>query len=211
LVVTNHNACPWQLGLIVVDRTPEATKRCADAKSDFYGRVLEELNPEVLVLVETGASDPLNYWTNWAYEGQLDGTYSEQLAAVEATSRSTVADLAGRFDGKIVIFEPIPLSKVDAVECLGGAIASSSDCDFVPTPSPTPEDRIVRALAKENDRVIPIDNDALTCPGKTLCAAVIDGMIVRLDESHLTTDFLDSIAPQIDAGLQAAGVFSAPG
>lgn len=203
LVASTANSCPWQVGLIVADRTEEATRQCADQKSDFYDRILGEVKPDVLFLAEQGASDPKNVWAEWAL---LEGNGSDPLGEFSETTDSTLSDLLRKFDGKIAVFEPVPLNDVDATECLSSGISSAAQCNFDPGPVPSDEDTILRRTATSDPRILTIDNDALACPGVTNCEAIVEGQIVRWDEAHLTTTYLLRQMDQFVANLRDSGV-----
>ena len=50
------------------------------------------------------------------------------------------------------------------------------------------------------------DFDRLVCPFLPICDPVVNGALVKLDQSHITLKFARSIAPAVDEYLKQAGV-----
>jgi hypothetical protein len=65
----------------------------------------------------------------------------------------------------------------------------------------------IEQLADRDRRVKAISLDDAVCPNLPSCDPVVDGVITRIDNDHLTVAFANSLEPVLDARLTAAGVF----
>jgi len=50
-----------------------------------------------------------------------------------------------------------------------------------------------------------LDLDTTVCPALPICDPVVAGRIVKFDQSHLTTKFSQSLAPEITSYLERVG------
>jgi hypothetical protein len=48
----------------------------------------------------------------------------------------------------------------------------------------------------------------MVCPYLPICDPIIDGKIVKWDASHLTTAFVEAIAPRLDDYLRESGIYA---
>ncbi len=107
----------------------------------------------------------------------------------------------------MVIFEPIPVvAKADnTLTCLSreGAL---EPCRFVTRNGPGYEEKIIRCLADADPGVVAVDLDPLVCPYLPICDPVVDGMVVKRDDNHLTVTFANSMLDEVEAFLIAEGV-----
>ena len=79
-------------------------------------------------------------------------------------------------------------------------------CRFVASPSTFTEERLDRRLDAEDDDVWSLDIDRLACPYLPICDPVVDGRIVRRDNTHLTTVYASSLADPFEDLLASAGI-----
>jgi hypothetical protein len=76
----------------------------------------------------------------------------------------------------------------DTLKCLSKATVVEQ-CRFVTSTRPGPEAEAMRALAKEDPKVVSVDLDHLVCPYLPICDPVVDGLVVKRDGNHLTVKF----------------------
>ncbi len=197
--------CPWQIGL-QYDVAGGVIQQCEKRKADWYGRVIPTLRPDVVVLVDRSFDDQISPIPFVGPGGEVLRTTSENYERVLADESSrTVQQLrdAGR---KVVMIEPVTVAPFDTINCLSGA-ATLEACRFVANLEPTELERAYRRLA-DGKRVFSIDIDRLVCPYLPICDPLVDGVVVRRDNSHLSLRFAESIAGQIEDLLVQQGALA---
>jgi hypothetical protein len=201
LSVSVAGACPWQLDL----DTPFQTSLCKAMKADLYQRVIPALQPNLIIAVNLGGYDqPGNYFPFEDQNGKRVG-----FSAVESTTKSSLAAL--RAGGRsVLLVEPIPIPSspspfFDPYKCLEKAKVQE-ECRYTADPSPSPVDLLYRAAARRDSNVYSLDLDRQVCPLLPVCDPVIDGQIVKLDPSHLTADFVATLAPYIETYMKSVGL-----
>jgi len=95
----------------------------------------------------------------------------------------------------------------DPLVCLSGA-QYLEQCVF-PAVFGTSEEPLYRSLDDSSDQVVSIDLDASICPGLVLCPPIIDGIVVRRDDNHLSAAFAASLADLVDAQRVESGMVTA--
>jgi len=194
--------CPWQRFLY----TPMGTDTCIARKEDAYTRVIPALHPDVIVLVNFGYDDlaPKPFPILTSDGRRLRRGQADFAALVTQLTKVSIAQLnvEGR---RLVIVEPIPRTDVNATECLKTSKVLEA-CRVVADTRPSPLELEYRAFAKKNPPVLSADFDRLVCPYFPICDPVIAGHIVKVDSQHLTTEFAQYIAGDVDAYLKANGV-----
>ena len=105
------------------------------------------------------------------------------------------------------MIEPIPVPPTgdDPLVCLSKATVLEQ-CRFVAPAGPLPEERIMRALAAATDDVWSLDLDRRICPFLPICDPVVDGLVPRLDDNHITVTFGRTLRPAVEQFLDANGV-----
>jgi peptidoglycan/LPS O-acetylase OafA/YrhL len=201
LSVSLMGLCPWQRGLTVA----KVADRCRRLRADDYTRLLNELHPDVVAVMDIG------YGTPGPYPTLVDDRGKPATAAeMAALTKSSVDAL--RANGRdVLLLEPVPLPMkpnpaFNPFTCLEQA-TTVEQCRYISTPSPSPLDRTYRATAAafRSDRIRSLDLDTTVCPTLPICDPVVDGRIVKFDESHLTTKFSQSLAPELASYLARAG------
>ena len=196
--------CPWQERLYAAPRTPQQQvfdEACKTFKRDLYERVIPQLKPDLIVAVSndyltrtpgmvldpTGARRPAN--GNLELAAQIKEETERSLKQLERTAP------------KVLIVEPEPLteSKRDPFKCLTKA-KFLEQCRFVANTAPLPIERIYQSIA-DNKRGYLADFDKLLCPFDPICDPVINGLIVRFDNQHITPKFAVTLADPVAAFL----------
>jgi peptidoglycan/LPS O-acetylase OafA/YrhL len=200
--------CVWQRNLYVIPYTlngvTASTQRCKALKDDTYARVVPELDPDVIVLMEV-AHERRGLTPYLGPDGRVVKNDSPaSYRWIEATTTQSIAAL--RANGrKILIIEPIPLAPFDPLDCLSKAKVIE-ECRYVDNAGPDPIERFFRQLAQRDANMWSADFDRLVCPFLPICDPVVNGQIVKWDATHLTSRFARSIAPRIDAYLKESGL-----
>ncbi|MBX3286417.1 MAG: acyltransferase [Actinobacteria bacterium] len=196
--------CGWIHGAWSAMSAPD----CKKAQEQWYGPIMEGIDPDIVVLAHRVLDAPGSP-TVLVGEGTpfLKTGTPEFDELVEARTRATVAEL--RAEGrKVVIIEPIPQPRDDEEDplvCLSRG-EGVDPCRFVASPSTFTEERLDRRLDAEDDDVWSLDIDRLACPYLPICDPVVDGRIVRRDNTHLTTVYASSLADPFEDLLVSAGI-----
>lgn len=186
--------CPWQYDL----QFP-SNKDCQRFKAEiWYPKVVEQLQPDLLVVVSRATDHTIGgdygfVSTNPA----ISGTPSQILLGTTDAALSRLEKFAGR----IAVVEPVPVSKLHAMECLSGA-RFVDECSFVAA-APSEAEQGFRQLQKEHPHAQSIDLDPLVCPRLPVCDAVTSGVVVRKDHDHLTERMAAMLADPIEALLRS--------
>jgi peptidoglycan/LPS O-acetylase OafA/YrhL len=199
--------CPWQRKLNYYHGASYHNADCARHQNDLYNRIIPQYQPDVVVLVHQAYDDATVGRDMIATNGKhiKPGDPEFELDLDDASAASVDAMKApGR---KIVIIEPIPIAPSDPLSCISSKPAPK--CTYIAGAAPTPLQRFYRSLAN-GQSVFSLDVDHIVCPRFPACDAVVNGVIVKRDPSHLTGAFTASVAGTLDALLQAKGVWPAP-
>jgi hypothetical protein len=187
------DGCPWQLGFVHL--TDEIQERCRRVRPDTYERLLPELDPDVVLLVNTRL-----YASN-----ALDPTAppGPELAAATETS----LDLLEATDATIVLVQPSPTAPSNAspLECLSEA-STVEQCSFDHLPRHNWFDELLEERAAASEQVHLVDWGQLVCPRLPRCDAMIGGHPVFWNAEHITRAHSESLAIPIGRELAALGI-----
>ena len=200
--------CPWQRGL-QYQLPPAIINPCKVRQVDWYDRTIPELAPDIIVLVHQEYDDSLRPQNMIAADGHrlLTKNADFEPRIAEATTESLAALAApGR---KVVIMEPIPIAPIgfDPLSCISNG-RPLTQCAYRTGTSSTPLESFYRSVA-DGKGVFDIDADRLVCPRLPTCDAVVGGMIVKRDASHITGTFAESLTAELTALLHNESVLSA--
>ena len=211
LSVSVGGACPWQRNLDVTQLVrfgqAAAIEQCNRQRDDAYSRVVPELAPDVVIVVNAA------YEARRSLAGYLGsdggrlrkGSAEHRAWLAGSTTRSLEALRAsGR---KVVLVEPTPYAgdAFDPLVCLSDATVEEA-CRFVADSDPSDVERLYRRLDANNDNVWSANIDELTCPFLPICDPIVGRNVVRRDSNHLTEAFARSIAPELTHYLKRIGV-----
>jgi hypothetical protein len=196
--------CPWIHGIEFRSNGPV----CRGHQKDWYGAVLDTLDPDVIILAHRAFDDRASPGPIVDDDrGWVDIGTKDFLEAIGGRTETSLEQL-GAATRKIVMIEPVPLvaATQDPLLCLSKA-TYLDECRVVATKGPTPLESIDRALAERHrGHVWSLDFDRQTCPYLPICDPIVDGLIVRRDGSHLTTRFSASLAPAFEKFLDDNGI-----
>ena len=125
---------------------------CATNQADFYDRIIPELDPDVVVLMNRTFDDPNSLARSDTPDGRFEPGTPEFVPAVRRTTERSVEAL--RRDGrKIVLVEPTPFSprKLSPNVCLSRA-KTVDECRYVASPGPMGVERMYREIADDDGR-----------------------------------------------------------
>lgn len=196
--------CPWQLGLVETNKSEEQTDRCLSQKEDQFGRVIPELQPDIVFVASVSRDDPNAEKLSETMEVGVKGYVGGEEAFQEATDRSVqkIVDAGPR----LVLLEPLPVAPFQPAECLSTA-DRVAECAFEATPPPLRTEIIYRYKALRNDSVYSVDLDKTVCPHLPICVPILDGEVAWRDESHIVPDFAEEIDGKVFKALDKADVF----
>jgi peptidoglycan/LPS O-acetylase OafA/YrhL len=198
-IVTSPN-CPWELGAVQlpIGSPPDLARVCRAHQTDWYERVVPQLQPAVVVLAHRTLDDPITpgvvgfIGTPPIRAGQPG--FQERI---EDATDQAIATL--RADGrKIVIVEPLPTASgtFNPYTCLSTA-TYLDECRYVAVAQPTPLEQYFRSVADGRD-VYSIDLDPLVCPYLPICDPIVGGVVVKKDPQHITAPFSGAMTDAID-------------
>jgi peptidoglycan/LPS O-acetylase OafA/YrhL len=206
VAIASYPSCPWPRG--IVEAPPQAptglTQRCEAQQNYWYNRLVPQLDPDVIVLVEHAVDDHHGAPALRA-NGVLIRPFTPAFRnAVQAAERDAVEQLAtgGR---KVVIYEPLPLTPnaLNPLTCLSQKPFLDS-CRYVASPT-TPNERFLRSLA-DGKQVFTVDIDRLVCPSLPICDPIVHGVVVKRDAQHITAAYSKTLAGPIGDVLAADGI-----
>ncbi len=201
LSVAAVNGCSWHLGLTWAGATPEVQQRCFDVQRDWYDRIIAEVDPELVVVIQRAIDDP-----DRKMEFVGDGPELQGLSQAELVERTANASLAAfrRAGVPVAIVESIPVTGEDKnpLTCLSTA-DRLEQCRYVAQLGVTPVERIYRSAGSG---ISSVNIDSLVCPYLPICDPVIDDVVVKWDATHMTATFARAISADIERALDDAGV-----
>jgi hypothetical protein len=188
--------CPWQRNLyapasVIGDMVAGgfqgvSNRDCEAFKDDLYTRVIPALDPDIIIAVDYADA------------------YADPARATIETVRPLVRD--GR---KVILVEDPPNAPFDLRICMSKA-KHLEECRYVANAALTPLETVYRQLDVENVDVYSADFDRLVCPYLPICDPVVNGQAVKLDATHLTFGFAESIAPQVNEYLKETVITASP-
>jgi peptidoglycan/LPS O-acetylase OafA/YrhL len=193
-----YYVCPWQKDVL-----PDGTNAepCKKNKAMLYDEMLRTVRPDVVVTVNRAYDDP-QYSRKVFVDGHPDETNaSKVLSASMPASAAAVLTYAKR----LVVIEPWPSLSFNPRECLSGA-KYDEECRGRASRRLASE-KAIAAVAAHDSRVATLDLDDAVCPKLPVCDPVVGGVIVRIDNDHLTIAFAKAIEPALDKRLIAAGAY----
>jgi peptidoglycan/LPS O-acetylase OafA/YrhL len=187
--------CPWVRGV----RYASLGQECTDAQNAWYGEILTALDPDVVVLAHRAIDDPASPVPIVGDEtGRIGSLTPEGEDLLRAQSAATVNHLRSR-DLRVVIVEPLPVTPKDRdpLDCLStkGDVAA---CRFVANARPTQQEQAFRQLAADDPAVWSLDLDSATCPYLPICDPIVDGLVVRRDNTHITTRYARTLVDGLE-------------
>ena len=195
--------CPWQAGIQYLAKAGV----CQGHQADWYPAVVDRLDPDIVVLAHRTFDDPVSTVRIRDEDtGELapgSAAYSEALRARSASTLDALRS-AGR---QVVIIEPVPVAPLhtDPLVCLSAA-TFLDECRFVSHVGPTAVEQVYRDLAAADPGVWSLDLDEAVCPYLPICDPIVDGLIVKRDDTHLTTRYAVSLLTRVERFLDDNGV-----
>jgi peptidoglycan/LPS O-acetylase OafA/YrhL len=193
-----YYVCPWQKDVL-----PDGTNAepCKKNKAKLYDEMLRTVRPDVVVTVNRAYDDP-QYSRKVFADGHPDETdASKVLSASMPASAAAILTYAKR----LIVVEPWPSLSFNPRECLSGA-KYDEECRGRASRRLASE-RAIAAVAAHDSRVATLDLDDAVCPTLPVCDPVVGGVIVRIDNDHLTIAFAKAIEAAFDKRLIAAGAY----
>ncbi|OIH97054.1 hypothetical protein BIU90_15780 [Curtobacterium sp. MCBA15_001] len=141
----------------------------------------------------------------------------DALVVTHATTKSRTADEAATVDGlvgawraatdvgvPVIAIRDNPVAHDDVMTCLGQMTGpTTTACDVPRTEALSSFDGSEQAVAAIGDRARFVDLTRYYCTA-TSCPAVIGGVLVHRDPTHLTATFATTLAPYLGEDLQDA-------
>jgi len=138
---------------------------------------------------------------------QLGGRDAFEVLAITGSSNiPLLAEQARASGARLAVLEPTPRGPRDPnpLNCLGIA-TYQEECQFSSSAGPFWLEQDLRALDVLHENMWSIDLDRMICPALPSCDAVIDGVVVHLDDAHLTRRFALTLAQPIGDELRVVG------
>jgi hypothetical protein len=128
-----------------------------------------------------------------------------------STNEATVVDgLVGAWRNATDAGVPVlairdnPVARNDVLTCLGRMSGPTTDaCDSPRAPALAAFDGSAEAVARLGDRAAFVDLTERYCSATT-CPAVIGGVVVHRDPTHITATFATTLAPYLGSALADA-------
>ena len=206
-VVTEPN-CPWLDG--VVEAPPkqrsDLRRRCRARQAFWYGRVLKQYDPDIVVLAHRSLDDGNSPSDVYLPDDRVvPADTPTSRAALTAAATHTIDLLRGN-GRKVVVLEPFPVAPAghNPLTCLS-EMKYLDDCRYVSSSEPTPLEMSYRSLANGTD-VYSLDLDRLVCPYLPICDPMVGGRVVKKDGEHVTAAYSRYIGKPIAALLVADGI-----
>jgi peptidoglycan/LPS O-acetylase OafA/YrhL len=211
LSVSTRGGCPWQRDLYVPSvqapgLPPILQENCEAAKEDTYDRLLPELDPDIVVAMNYAYENPGELVPYLGPDLEVLEDQAERDAWLEQATTESLDQLRGE-GRKVVILEPIPQPRddLDPLACLSTAQVVQ-ECRYVAAQRPSDLELLYRDLGESDDQVWSVDLDQSVCPFLPICDPIVDEEVVKVDRSHLSRGFAETLAPNLTAFLIDNGI-----
>lgn len=208
------NNCPWQDGVDVTRVGQARQDECSQQRSRFYDEILPELDADVVVTVGKARSDG-----HWARDTAADDaadhpdeTFRQMLLRKSQESVEALRDSGARVLLVHSVFGTggYDIGGPDPLDCLGVA-KKQADCAVVPPSTRPPVDSFYDYFTTTYPGVFSAELRDAYCPGRVLCAPIVDGEVTWHDPDHLSRGLVLSVRKQIWAELTDSGAFEGLG
>ena len=200
LFVNGEGGCPWQRDVY----TSVIPAKCKALKEDEYQRVIRQIKPDIIVLMNIGYGHPGPY-------PSVQDSNHHVLTPKEFQAATTASVAQLRAPGrKLLLIEPIPLPRkpdpfFNPYTCLEKA-KTEEECRYTTWLGLTGIQKLYRKLAAEHNGVYDLDLSRMVCPLLPVCDPVVDGSIVKKDQSHLKVLFSIKLVPEVEMYLKSYGL-----
>jgi peptidoglycan/LPS O-acetylase OafA/YrhL len=208
------NNCPWQDGINVTRVGQERQDECSQMRSRFYDEILPAMDADVVVTIGKARSDG-----HWARDTDADDaaehpdeTFDQMLLRKSEESVEKIRDTGARVLLMHSVFGTggYDIGGPDPLDCLSVA-TKQADCAVVPPTVRPPVDSFYDYLTTTIPGVHSAEIRDAYCPGRVLCAPVVDGEVTWHDADHLSQGLVLAIRQQIWAQLKESGAFDGLG
>jgi hypothetical protein len=206
LSIAVYPGCAWQRGLQYATAVP-VIRHCEAEQADWYDRVIPRFAPDVIVLAQGPYDDPAGPNRFVDSNGRAIDSSAvgfERLLRTRSAESLRALEEQGR---KIVIIEPTPRpsGNFDPLVCLSEG-KPAEQCRYTANRVATPLEVFYRSL--ESPNLVTLDLDRVVCPRLPTCDPIIDNIIVKRDDTHITATFARSRSVQVDQLLHSRGILA---
>jgi peptidoglycan/LPS O-acetylase OafA/YrhL len=180
--VLNKESCP--LASITTDNSAVSGSywQCTQWRNNMISRLLSEPRPKIIFIAS------LNYYT--ADNALLAKGWQETIHALQAVG------------APIVYLRDTPYPNYDVPTCVSGALNDWSKCSFERAVA-FHADPLMSGTAAAHGLAARVDVDSYLCPVKDAqCPAVLGGILLYRDNSHVTNTAMSMLAPVVQEQLQ---------
>jgi peptidoglycan/LPS O-acetylase OafA/YrhL len=181
--VLNKESCP--LASITTANTAVSGSywQCTEWRTNMIRRLLSEPRPKIIFIAS------LNYYT--ADNALLDKGWQETIQALRAIG------------APIVYLRDTPYPNYNVPTCISGALNDWSKCSFQRSIA-FHTDPLMLGTAASHGLAARVDMDGYLCPPKDAeCPAVLGGILLYRDNSHVTNTAMSMLAPIAQQQLKA--------
>jgi peptidoglycan/LPS O-acetylase OafA/YrhL len=155
---------------------------CNQWRTNMFQRLLSEPRPRVIFIAS------LNYYTS-------DNTYL-------ANGWKNTLQVLRAIGAPIVYLHDTPFPNYDVPTCVSGALNNWSECSFKRHIAFHP-DPLMSGTAASHGLAVRVDVDQYLCPlTRAECPAVLGGVLLYRDNSHVTNTAMTLLLPMVEAQLQ---------
>jgi peptidoglycan/LPS O-acetylase OafA/YrhL len=180
--VLNKESCP--LASITTDNPALSGSywECTQWRADMIKRLLSEPRPRIIFIAS------LNYYT--ADNALLSRGWQETIQALRAIG------------APIVYLHDTPYPNYNVPTCISGALNDWSSCSFARSVA-FHTDPLMSATAASHGLAARVNVDRYLCPpADAKCPAVLGGILLYRDNSHVTNTAMSMLAPVVAEQLQ---------
>ncbi len=184
LAANISDGCPWQAGLDNGVQPLDSRRECAEQRDEWYAKVLPQLQPDLVVLVEQ-TYDGVRFDELLTRAGGSDETPEQLLAHTTHETLDTFSALGTRS----LVFQSTFKAPSGPLDCLARA-RYLSECLVAAPVRMRVSDAFFQAEDVARDDMASVNINRVICPDAPLCRPILDGRVVWRDNHHLTTRLL---------------------
>lgn len=184
--VLNKSGCPLpKIEIVNPDLGREYTE-CDVWRENILDQVLHGPRPELIFVTSLNryATDPAYLLEGWRY----------------------VLDWLAPMQVPIVYLQDSPYPERDIPACISASFDDWAKCSFDRSVAFRPEPLSAALTSGQFPGTYPVDFTSILCPGTDKCPAVIGGVLLYRDHSHLTDTAATLLTPSLDKQLVDLGL-----
>ncbi len=200
LSINAMSSCPWQAQLTNLVMTHAQQVQCTAARDGWYGTVLPQLHPNLVILASYARDNVSIYGHSLLRTG---GSNESLHQLIKDTTNETLARITST-GAHALMMDSIIVGRFDPLECLSRS-TYVRQCTVRPPAPPISDAYYAAAAAAHPGKVFTFNINGAACPTAPACLPMLDGIPVWRNINHYNTQLLAHLHNQIWRSIVRSG------